>query len=81
MGRILAAARAQGGQPAWLHPVFTSHVATVLKTMARNGRGLAWSPMSLVEDDLNQRTLVRAGDASLGHPDRDSPVSSALAPE
>ena len=64
MGRILAAARAQDGQPAWLDPVFTSHVATVLKTMARNGRGLAWSPASLVEDDLAQGTLVRAGNGS-----------------
>ena len=64
MGRILAATRAQDGQPAWLDPVFTSHVAAVLKTMARNGRGLAWSPMSLIEDDLAQGALVRAGDAS-----------------
>jgi LysR family transcriptional regulator, hypochlorite-specific transcription factor HypT len=64
MGRILAAARAREGQPAWLDPVFTSHVATVLKTMARSGRGLAWSPLSLAEDDLAQGVLVRAGDVS-----------------
>jgi DNA-binding transcriptional LysR family regulator len=64
MGRILAAARAQDGQPAWLEPVFTSHVATVLKTMARSGRGLAWSLHSLAEDDLKQGALVRAGDPS-----------------
>jgi LysR family transcriptional regulator, hypochlorite-specific transcription factor HypT len=64
MGRILAAARAQDGQPAWLEPVFTSHVATVLKTMARSGRGLAWSPLSLAKDDLAQGALVRAGDSS-----------------
>jgi len=62
MGRILTAARAQHQQPTWLDPVFTSHVATVLKTMARSGRGLAWSPSSLVEADLAQGTLVRAGD-------------------
>ena len=62
MGRILAAARAQHQQPTWLEPVFTSHVATVLKTMARSGRGLAWSPLSLVEADLVQGVLVRAGD-------------------
>jgi LysR family transcriptional regulator, hypochlorite-specific transcription factor HypT len=61
MGRILAAARAQDAPPAWLEPVFTSHVATVLKTMARNGRGLAWSPLSVIEDDLQEGTLVRAG--------------------
>jgi LysR family transcriptional regulator, hypochlorite-specific transcription factor HypT len=64
MGRILAAARAHDGQPAWLEPVFTSHVATVLKTMARSGRGLAWSPLSLVEDDLTQGALVRGGDST-----------------
>ena len=64
MGRILAATRAQDGQPAWLEPIFTSHVATVLKTMARNGRGLAWSPLSLAEDDLAHGTLARAGDES-----------------
>jgi DNA-binding transcriptional LysR family regulator len=64
MGRILAAARAQDRQPAWLEPVFTSHVAAVLKTMARSGRGLAWSPLSLAEGDLAQGALVRAGDAS-----------------
>lgn len=64
MGRILASARAQDGPPAWLEPVFTSHVATVLKTMARNGRGLAWSPLSLAADDLAQGALVRAGDES-----------------
>ena len=64
MGRILAAARAQHQQPTWLEPVFTSHVATVLKTMARSGRGLAWSPLSLAEGDLAQGALVRAGDTS-----------------
>ena len=68
MGRILAATRAQDGQPAWLEPIFTSHVATVLKTMARNGRGLAWSPLSLAEDDLAHGTLVRAGNESWDMP-------------
>ncbi len=64
MGRILAAARAQDRQPAWLEPVFTSHLASVLKSMARSGRGLAWSPLSLAEADLAQGALVRAGDAA-----------------
>jgi LysR family transcriptional regulator, hypochlorite-specific transcription factor HypT len=64
IGRILAAYRAVDGQPAWLDPVFTSHVATVLKTMARSGRGVTWSPLSLVSDDLAQGFLVRAGDKS-----------------
>ena len=64
MGRILAAARAQDGPPAWLEPVFTSHVATVLKTITRSGRGLARSPLSLAEGDLAEGTLVRAGNPS-----------------
>jgi DNA-binding transcriptional LysR family regulator len=64
MGRILAAVRAQDERAVALEPVFTSHVATVLKTMARNGRGLGWSPLSLVSDDLAAGTLVRAGDPS-----------------
>jgi DNA-binding transcriptional LysR family regulator len=64
LGRILAGSRAIDGQPAWLDTVFTSHVAIVLKTMARNGRGIAWSPFSLVEDDLALGHLVRAGDKS-----------------
>ena len=64
IGRILAAYRAVDGQPAWLDPVFTSHVATVLKVMARSGRGVTWAPLSLVCDDLAQGNLVRAGDES-----------------
>ncbi len=62
MGRILAAAREMAGPVAWLTPVFTSHLATVLRTMAREGRGLAWSPLSLVAEDLGTGVLVRAGD-------------------
>jgi DNA-binding transcriptional LysR family regulator len=61
MGRILASCSAQQQQPMWLNPVFSSHVATVLTSMARNGRGLAWAPRSLVEDDLRRSELVRAG--------------------
>ncbi len=64
MGRILAGARAHDGKPAWLDPVFTSHGAAILKTMARNGRGVAWSPASLIADELASGVLVRAGDES-----------------
>jgi DNA-binding transcriptional LysR family regulator len=62
MGRIFAAARARSERDAWLRPVFTSHLAAVLRTMAREGRGLAWLPRSLIEDDLARGDLVRAGD-------------------
>lgn len=60
MGRILAAQL--GVRPALsLKPVFTSHLSVVLQTMARDGRGLAWLPLSLVEEDLRAGRLVRAG--------------------
>jgi DNA-binding transcriptional LysR family regulator len=32
--------------------VFTAHLASVLRTMALEGRGIAWLPQSLVGDDL-----------------------------
>jgi DNA-binding transcriptional LysR family regulator len=62
MGRILASAHALEGPSAWLTPAFTAHVATVLATMARAGRGLAWLPLSLIADDLARGDLVRAGE-------------------
>lgn len=62
MGRIVEATRALDAPPAWLTPVFKSHVATVLMAMARNGRGLAWLPISLVGPYLTSGELVRAGD-------------------
>jgi DNA-binding transcriptional LysR family regulator len=61
MGRIVAAVRAADGLPKWLEPAFTSHVAMVLVMMARDGRGVAWSPKSLIVDDLAAGRLVRAG--------------------
>lgn len=64
MGRIIAAARAQVGQPAWLNPVFTSHLSHVLKMFALDGRGMTWSPYSLVREELAGGRLVRAGDES-----------------
>jgi DNA-binding transcriptional LysR family regulator len=63
MGRILRAAWDESGRPALPEPAFSSHLATVLATMARDGRGVAWSPMSLVADDLAAGRLVRLGDA------------------
>lgn len=45
-----------------LEQVFVSHLAAVLESMVRAGRGLAWLPESQVKDDLRQGTLVVAGD-------------------
>ena len=41
--------------------VFTAHHAALLRTMALEGRGLAWLPMSLVADDLRGGALAAAG--------------------
>ena len=63
IGRILAAFRAQEAPPVWLKPVFTSHVAIALKSMAGDGRGVGWIPVSLAADDLAPKgRLVPAGD-------------------
>jgi DNA-binding transcriptional LysR family regulator len=57
----IAAVRSVEGPPAWLEPAFTSHVTMVLVVMARDGRGIAWSPKSLILEDLAAGRLVRAG--------------------
>lgn len=62
MGRIVASSRAVNGPPAWLKPVFSSHLAKLLVTMAQEGRGVSWSPLSLVGESLASGALVRAGD-------------------
>ncbi len=41
--------------------VFTAHLATVLRSMALEGRGVAWLPNSLIEEDLKSRRLLPAG--------------------
>ncbi|CAO3439823.1 LysR family transcriptional regulator [Azospirillum endophyticum] len=61
MGRILDAVRAVQPLPNALDTVFTSHLAAVLRTLARDGRGVAWLPESLIAEDLARGSLVRAG--------------------
>lgn len=39
---------------------FTAHLASVLRTMALDGRGVAWLPRSLIEEDLGAHRLVKA---------------------
>lgn len=41
--------------------VFTAHNGILLKTMALEGRGVAWLPMTLVAEELRSGTLVDAG--------------------
>lgn len=45
-----------------LERAFTSHLAAVLKSMVRDGAGLAWLPASQVSDELASGQLRRAGD-------------------
>ncbi|MGE5516252.1 MAG: LysR family transcriptional regulator [Bacteroidota bacterium] len=86
MGRILDAELPQR-PPLSLRPVFTSHLSVVLRTMARDGRGVAWLPLSLVEDDVAAGRLARLGggawdvavDIRLFRPrPRQSPAAEAL---
>lgn len=69
LGRIAGAARPASP----LDTVFTSHLATVLRAMALDGRGIAWLPRSLIADDLERSVLVRAGG-----PEWDAPVEIRL---
>jgi DNA-binding transcriptional LysR family regulator len=73
LGRIVEAARGGDAVATALDPVFTSHLATVLRAMAADGRGIAWLPQSLIAEDLDRGTLVRAGG-----PDWDAPVEIRL---
>lgn len=66
LGRIMRAMQDRDGAfgrdfASSLSVVFTAHHAALLRTMALEGRGLAWLPMSLVADDLRGGTLVDAG--------------------
>jgi DNA-binding transcriptional LysR family regulator len=64
LGRIMRAMQdSEFGKDfaASLSIVFTAHHAALLRTMALEGRGLAWLPMSLVAEDLRSGTLVDAG--------------------
>ena len=67
LGRLVRALRGSLLEGVGVETVFTAHLATVLRTMALDGRGIAWLPHSLIEDDLRQGRLVAAatGAASL----------------
>lgn len=51
-----------------LQEVFTAHHAVLLKTMALEGRGIAWLPLSLIEAELASGALVGAGTQTLNIP-------------
>ena len=60
IGRIVSSVREASASPPHLDPGFISHAAMVLAAMAREGRGMAWLPRSLIEADLASGALVAA---------------------
>jgi DNA-binding transcriptional LysR family regulator len=63
MGRVVRAVLGQRLEAMGAHAVFTAHLASVLRSMALDGRGIAWLPQTLVVDDLDAGRLVAAADA------------------
>lgn len=61
LGRILEADWREKGVRYDLEPVVTSRLAATLLELAREGRGLAWLPRSLVERELKAGGLLEAG--------------------
>ncbi|NVZ22728.1 LysR family transcriptional regulator [Pseudomonas costantinii] len=64
LGRIVA--HRLHGKEEFLHlkPLFSSHLAAVLMSMAMENKGVAWLPRSLTEQEVNDGRLVRALDES-----------------
>lgn len=60
LGRIVRSVLGHRLESLPVQVVFTAHLASVLRTMARDGRGIAWLPKTLAEDDLRQGRLVVA---------------------
>lgn len=60
IGRILKELKGPALDRMHVHQVLTAHLASVLRTMALDKRGLAWLPKLLVEDDLGVGRLVPA---------------------
>jgi len=61
LGRVVRALRGEALEAARSETVFTAHLATLLKSMALEGRGVAWLPQTLIEDELRDGRLVPAG--------------------
>jgi len=64
LGRLVRALLGASLPQARVEPVFTAHLAAVLKSMALDGRGVAWLPHSMVDAELRDGRLAQAGDAS-----------------
>ncbi|EJN16095.1 transcriptional regulator [Bradyrhizobium sp. YR681] len=68
LGRILAAHQAVRSTIANMQTGFTSHLAATLMTMAREGHGIAWLPLTLAKEEVEHGRLVRAGPEQLDIP-------------
>lgn len=60
LGRILRAVIGKRLESVPVQVVFTAHLASVLRTMALDGRGIAWLPRTLVDDDIALGRLLPA---------------------
>jgi DNA-binding transcriptional LysR family regulator len=60
IGRILRHVHGASLERPLAQSVFTAHLASVLRTMALDGRGVAWLPRTLIADDLACGRLVCA---------------------
>ena len=60
LGRIVRAVLGRRLEGATVKVVFTAHLASVLRTMVLDGRGIAWLPQTLVEDDISGGRVVKA---------------------
>jgi DNA-binding transcriptional LysR family regulator len=61
LGRIVRAVLGPRLEALPTQIAFTAHLASVLRSMALDGRGAAWLPHTLVQDDLAAGRLVAAG--------------------
>lgn len=60
LGRFLRAVHGLALEHLPVRNVFTAHLASVLRTMALDGRGLAWLPATLVGEDVRCGRLAAA---------------------
>lgn len=60
LGRILRETRHHALEKISTQTVFTAHLASVLRTIVLDGRGMAWLPKSLISEDLAMNRLVAA---------------------
>ena len=65
LGRILRETRLEALEKVSTQTVFTAHLASVLRTMVLDGRGMAWLPQTLIEDDLASQRVAEVGAGDL----------------